>query len=199
MMDNSFRNWLSGRTHFLNRLYSRLGLTPNLITFGGFFFSVLSAFFCAYQLTYLSLIFWCLGRLLDGTDGIFARESHQASLFGAYLDILCDMASYSIMIVGFSVAFPDLKVSWFLILVLYVLCITSALSLGSLEKEIKKPARDNRGLRLGAGLAEGGETGVAYTFFLLFPAWIFELSSFWIFILLLTVLARTLLAKKILA
>lgn len=198
MIDNPFRHWLSNKTGFLNTFYLKLGLSPNHITLAGLFLACCSAFFCAYGFSYLSIFIWWLGRLLDGTDGIYARKTKQTSLFGAYLDILCDMASYSVMIVGFSFLFPELKTIWLLTLGLYVLCVTSALALGALEKEVKTPSRDNRGLRLGAGLAEGGETGIAYTLFLLFPSSVYELSLFWIFILLVTVLSRTFLAKKLL-
>ena len=56
--------------------------------------------------------------------------------------------------------------------------------------------RDDRGLRLGAGLAEGGETGIAYTLFLLFPAHLDWLTGIWIGVLVVTVVARTLLARR---
>ena len=81
----------------------------------------------------------------------------------------------------------------------YVLCITGALSLGSLEASRKLPPRDNRGLRLAAGLAEGGETGIAYTLFLLFPDYVKPLLWMWIGVLLVTVVARTAYARAQLA
>lgn len=66
--------------------------------------------------------------------------------------------------------------------------------MGSLE-EIKIPTSNNRGLRLAAGIAEGGETGVAYTLFLLFPGNIKILVEIWIIVLVFTVAARLWLAK----
>ena len=57
-------------------------------------------------------------------------------------------------------------------------------------------ARDDRGLRLGAGLAEGGETGIAYSVFLLLPGWLWLSTKIWIATLLLTVIARSLLAYR---
>ena len=106
--------------------------------------------------------------------------------------------AYSAMIVGFDALHPQLHWAWLVILLLYVLCITSALALGSLEAQRERAPRDDRGLRLGAGLAEGGETGLAYTAFLLLPAWLHVLAPLWIAILFTTVLARTLLAWRIL-
>ena len=100
------------------------------------------------------------------TDGVYARASGQESDFGAYLDLLLDMAAYGAMVLAFAIAWPDFQIQWALMLFFYVLCIASALALGNLESQRALPPRDDRGLRLGAGLAEGGETGIAYTVFL---------------------------------
>jgi hypothetical protein len=56
--------------------------------------------------------------------------------------------------------------------------------------------RDNRGLRLGAGLAEGGETGIAYSIFLLFPDFLEVSTTIWVGILIITVVARSFLAFR---
>jgi hypothetical protein len=58
------------------------------------------------------------------------------------------------------------------------------------------PPRDDRGLRLGAGLAEGGETGIAYSVFLLLPNHLEWSTAVWIAILVVTVVARTVLAYR---
>jgi hypothetical protein len=106
------------------------------------------------------------------------------------------MASYSVMIFGLHFRFPNLAFLWLSVLGLYVLCITSALALGSLQSVLKLATSDNRGLRLGAGFAEGGETGLAYTAFLLFPQWINTLVYVWLFILITTIALRSMLAYR---
>ena len=77
--------------------------------------------------------------------------------------------------------------------------IASALALGNLESQRALPPRDDRGLRLGAGLAEGGETGIAYTVFLLVPGLLPVTTWLWVGVLATTVVARTLLARRLLA
>src|SRR3989338_2410040 len=198
VIDNPFRSWLCKRAGFLIAAYQKLGLTPNGITVSSFIIAVAASANCAIGFDHFAILLWWLSRLLDGTDGIYARASNKASPFGAYLDIVCDMASYSLMILAFFFRFPGLNLMWGATLVLYVLCITSALALGSLQAELKLPPKDNRGLRLGAGLIEGGETGIAYTLFLLFPANVTLLSCIWIVLLLSTVGFRTALAYRIL-
>ena len=146
----------------------------------------------------LALSLWWLSRLADGTDGIYARELGNSTEFGGYLDIVLDMAGYSVMVLGFYVYFPDLVLLWLLMLFLYIICIASALALGQGEAALGKEARDNRNLRLGAGLAEAGETGIAYTLFLLFPKIIGFLGAIWVCVLFVTVVARTVLASRVL-
>jgi len=199
VIDNGARALLPPLSGPLLRLYKRFGLSPNSVSFIGLGIAGLAALAVAGGGSLLAIALWWASRIADGTDGIYARETHQASDFGAYLDIVLDMLAYSGMILGFAYRMPEHQPQWLLVLLLYVLCITSALALGIQQERRGQPARDNRGLRLGAGLAEGGETGIAYTLFLLFPGWIDWLLSGWIAMLITTVVARTLLARQVLA
>jgi phosphatidylglycerophosphate synthase len=199
VIDNAFREILPRYAGPLIRLYARLGLTPNGVSAIGCGLGLAAAGCVAAGLSGPAILLWWVGRLLDGTDGIFARSTGQATDFGAYLDIVLDMAAYSAMILGFAYANPELMDRWLVILLLYVLCITSALALGMEEAKRDLPKRDDRGLRLGAGLAEAGETGIAYTLFLLLPEQLSPLTALWIAILLTTIAARTLLARRLLA
>lgn len=198
MLDNPFRGVLPRFTGPLIALYRTLGITPNGVTWLGAALAVVAAFCVIQEWRITAVAIWWLGRLADGTDGIYARATDQTTGFGSYLDIVVDMAAYSVMVVAFGFAHPELHHYWIAMLCLYVLCITSALALGMQEAAAEHPARDDRGLRLGAGLAEGGETGIAYTLFLLFQEWLPTLAATWIAMLATTVIARTLLARRLL-
>lgn len=198
MIDNPFREQLPRFAGPLLRLYVALGLTPNAISFIGFGISLTAAFAVAGGLPMLAIALWWAGRLADGTDGLYARTTGQASDFGAYLDIVLDMAAYSAVVLALDALHPEWHLRWMWMLFFYVLCIASALALGMQEAGRDLPPRDNRGLRLGAGLAEGGETGIAYTLFLLFPGQLGWLTAVWIAILAVTVVARTVLAARLL-
>lgn len=191
MIDNAFRRILPRFVEPLLRLYRRLGWTPNHVSVLGFVLALLAASAVASGSNVLAIVLWWVSRLADGTDGIYARASSQETDFGSYLDIVLDMASYGSVVIGFAIAVPELAPQWMAMLFLYILCITSALALGMQEAKGALPARDDRGLRLGAGLAEGGETGIAYTLFLLFPSWLPITTTLWVVILLTTVVART--------
>ena len=196
MIDNPFREVLPRYVGPLLRLYTRMGLTPDGVSILGFVLAAAAGLLILVDWPLAAIFAWWIGRLFDGTDGIFARETGRSSGFGAYFDIVLDMAAYSLIILALDQVHPELHDRWLVILFLYVVCITSSLALGMQEATRDAPARDDRGLRLGAGLAEGGETGIAYTLFLLFPAQLGILTAIWIAVLAITVAARTLLARR---
>jgi phosphatidylglycerophosphate synthase len=198
MIDNAFRAQIPRYAGPLLALYTRLGLTPNHVSLIGFGVALAAAFAVADGQRWVALALWWVSRIADGTDGHHARSSGQATRFGSYLDIVLDMASYGVMVLGFAVWMPGLMTHWLAMLFFYVLCITSALALGAQEEGLARPPRDDRGLRLGAGLAEGGETGIAYSLFLIFPGMLAWTASLWVGVLALTVVLRTLLAYRLL-
>ena len=198
MIDNAFRAWLPRYAGPLLALYARLRLTPNHVTLIGFAIALGASVAVARGQGWLALALWWVSRVADGTDGIYARRTAQATSFGSYLDIMLDMAAYGAMVLGFAVAVPQLGAEWLAMLFLYILCITTALALGSQEERLAHRPRDDRGLRLGAGLAEGGETGIAYSIFLIFPGQLALTATVWAFVLALTVVLRTLLAFRLL-
>ncbi|MFT4863234.1 MAG: phosphatidylglycerophosphate synthase [Pseudohongiellaceae bacterium] len=195
MIDNPFRERLAKRAAPFVKLFDALGLTPNQVSCMGLAIGLAAALLVASGYFIAAIIVWWISRLLDGLDGIYARASNQTSDFGAFLDIQFDMLAYCAMIAALYWQFPQFAWQWLLIMLAYVLCISGALGLGSFEN--KQGLRDSggRGLRLAVGLAEGGETGLAYTVFLLFPNFLALSTWIWIAVLIITILARLLLAR----
>ena len=199
MIDNAFRAQVPRFAGPLLSLYTRLGWTPDHVTLLGLSIALLAALAVGMGYEWVALGLWWVSRAADGTDGVYARASGQESDFGAYLDIVADMAAYGAMVIAFGIAWPAHTLQWALMLFFYVLCIASALALGTQEARRDLPPRDERGLRLGAGLAEGGETGIAYTIFLLLPGLLPITTWIWVVVLAVTVVARTVLARRLLA
>ncbi len=193
MIDAPFRAFLPKVSQPLISFYESRDFSPNQITVAGFMGAMVAAAAVGLGWWWLALVLWWASRLLDGTDGIYARHTGRVTEFGGYLDITLDMASYSVMILGFYFRRPELAVLWVAILIFYVLAITTALSLGAIERK-KGVDGDNRSLKLAAGLAEGGETGIAYSLLLIFPEYTFSIALIWLAVLALTILARTRLA-----
>lgn len=194
MIDNPFRERLAPIAAPWVKLLTKLKLTPNQVSWIGLAIGLGAALLVATGYFIAAIGLWWLSRFLDGLDGIYARASNQTSDFGAFLDIQLDMLAYSAMIAAFYWQFPELAWQWLLILLAYVLCISGALGLGSFENKQGIEDVSGRGLRLAVGLAEGGETGLAYTVFLLFPSLLPVTTWIWIAILAITILARLVLA-----
>jgi phosphatidylglycerophosphate synthase len=199
VIDDAFRARLPQLAGPLLAFYARMGWTPNQLSVVGLMIALGASLAVLTDHAWVALGLWWVSRLVDGTDGAFARQSGQVSDFGAYLDIVLDMIAYGAMVLAFAVRHPDYATAWLGMLFLYSVCIASALALGVQESKRAQPTRDDRGLRLAAGLAEGGETGIAYSAFLLWPEGLSLTTSLWVAILAWTVGARTILAWQSLA
>lgn len=194
MIDNHFRTLLPNYVSPLVRLLNRLGLSPNQITVLALLMALMAVYLVTQEKFIAALVVWWLSRLLDALDGIYARHYNLTSDFGAFLDIQLDMLAYSAMVLAFAWIYPEYSLQWMLMLFCYALCISGALGLGAFENKQGIADRSGRGLRIAVGLAEGGETGIAYSVFLLAPSWLPITTWVWIAVLVLTIIARLLLA-----
>lgn len=68
------------------RFCEKIGLLPNHITIIGLLFFIVGGILSAINLWHYALICVVIGSLLDGLDGVLARESGKKSRFGAILD-----------------------------------------------------------------------------------------------------------------
>ncbi|MCG8416012.1 MAG: CDP-alcohol phosphatidyltransferase family protein [Pseudomonadales bacterium] len=195
MIDNYFRALLPRYVVPLVKLLAWLRLTPNQITLIGLIIALIAAYLVSQGELLLALIVWWLSRLLDALDGIYARAYDLSSDFGGFLDIQFDMAAYSAMVLAFYWRFPEYGLQWLVMLYCYVLCISGALGLGSFEAKKGIEDRSQRRMRIAVGLAEGGETGLAYSVFLLWPQYLGVTTWVWISILAVTILSRLVLAR----
>jgi len=200
MLDTPFRARFAVWTAPLARGLVRAGVHPIAITLVAFGLTLPAAWLVATGRPALGLGIWLASRVLDGLDGVVARQGGTASAFGGYLDITLDMAGYSAMAVGFALAHPGLQLAFLLILVGYVLCGTSVLALSSIleAKRAQLPGND-RSLQLTPGYAEAGETSIIYTLWVLLPSEVSWLAWVWVAVLFATVIERTVLAKRLLS
>jgi phosphatidylglycerophosphate synthase len=163
------------------------GLTANQTTLTGLAIGLLAVPLLAYGHYAASLFIILLNRLLDGLDGAIARQSRPTA-FGGYLDIVCDMAFYAAVPLGFALARADNAV-WACLLLASFMC-TGASFLGRAVMAAQRGEADDqrRGRKSffhSAGLIEGTETIIAFVLFCLFPpafpwlATLFAVLCFW--------------------
>jgi CDP-diacylglycerol--glycerol-3-phosphate 3-phosphatidyltransferase len=89
------------------RLCIRIGLQPNHITIIGLLFFVAAGIICATNSWYYALVLVVVGSLMDGLDGVLARESGKKSTFGAILDSSFDRLTEMALLGGLLVYFQQ--------------------------------------------------------------------------------------------
>ena len=200
MFDDRFRRFLAPLLTGPAQRLGKIGVTANHLTIFGFLLGTGGAVGVALHRPWLGMGLWLGSRVLDGLDGVVARVSAAATPFGGFLDLTLDMAAYSLMAVAFALVHPGYQLVWLLVLVGYVLCITTAAVLAAtLERQqVVLPGID-RSIQLTPGFAEAGETTTFYLLVTVFPGWVGPLATGWVVVLLATAVQRTLLARRLLA
>lgn len=77
-----------------------LGLHPNHLTLGGLALFAAAAWFAYKGQWIIALLLVIIGSLLDGLDGMVAREADKKTVFGAILDSSCDRITEIFLIAG---------------------------------------------------------------------------------------------------
>ena len=180
--------WLAGR-----------GASANTFSLLGLAIGLLAAPLLAWGRYDAALLVILLNRLIDGLDGAIARHTGSTA-FGGYLDILCDMAFYAAVPVGFAFAMPA-NAPWAALLLASFVCTASSFlgrAVLALQRgEADDGARGRKSFFHSAGLIEGSETIIAFVLFCLVPSafpWLagmFAALCFW------TALARALDAYRL--
>lgn len=88
------------------RLFAKIGLTPNQLTFISLIFGIASALLYVLQHTYLAAGALLLSGLFDFIDGGVARINGKASAFGAAIDWIIDKYVDCLVLIG--IAFSGL-------------------------------------------------------------------------------------------
>jgi CDP-diacylglycerol--glycerol-3-phosphate 3-phosphatidyltransferase len=82
------------------RLFSSLGVSPNVITIVGFFLMIGIAIILAQGYLFLGGILIIIVGLFDAMDGTLARMMGRTSRFGAFLDSTLDRYSEAVLFLG---------------------------------------------------------------------------------------------------
>lgn len=148
------------------------GASANWMTLGGLGIGLLSVPLLACGAYGAALLVIVVNRLVDGLDGAVARH-RGGQPFGGYLDIVCDMAFYAAVPVGFALADPRNAV-WASVLLASFVCTASSFLaravLAQQRGEVDDGRRGRKSFFFSAGIIEGSETILAFFLFCLFPS-----------------------------
>jgi phosphatidylglycerophosphate synthase len=157
------------------------GLSPNTITVLAMLLGLACAGLLLVPLTGWALLVWWASRLLDGLDGIVAREFHTQSDFGGYLDILLDFVVYAAVPIALAVGQPHSSAAFIALSLLLASFFVNAASwmylAAILEKRNlgAKASGERTSVTMPDGLIGGSETLVLFSVFLIFPGYIVPL------------------------
>ncbi len=191
MMDARVRRLLAPALSRAAALVDRRGITPDRLTLTGLVVGLGSAGAAAAQLWWLALVLWLLSRLADGLDGPLARRrsssrspgSRPASGAGSFLDITADFIVYGSTVVGVAVGVTaGHGAPWWpflLVLLAYYVNGTALLAFSSIAERTGRQREDGRSLSFLGGLAEGTETIVVHSLWLVIPAHAAVIAAVW--------------------
>jgi phosphatidylglycerophosphate synthase len=150
-------------------------LHPNTISIAGFAAGVACAALLASGQFAAGLFFWAANRLLDGLDGLVARQQGLQTDLGGYLDIIFDLVVYALIPIALAIGAPVQPGLW---LALAVLLASFYVNVGSwmflsaiLEKRGRESSlvRATTSVNFPPGLVEGTETMILFSLFIIFP------------------------------
>lgn len=173
----------------LARVAERSRLTADQLTAAGLVLGVGSAVAAAFAWWWMSLALWLVSRLADGLDGPVARlrrsrEAGQSDCgAGGFFDITADFLVYGATVVG--VAFganAAYGAPWWpflLVLLAYYVNGTAFLAFSSIAERSGRTLDDGRSLSFLGGLAEGAETIVVHSLWLIFSVAAWQIAVVW--------------------
>lgn len=189
MFDNYLRRHLERPLARVAERGAQVGLTANRLTTVGLVLGLGSAAAAAATWWWVSLALWILSRLADGLDGPVARvrrsRDPDESDFGAggFFDITADFLVYGATVVG--VAFGATTAHgapWWpflLVLLAYYINGTAFLAFSSIAERSGRTLDDGRSLSFLGGLAEGAETIVVHSLWLIFSTLAWQIAVLW--------------------
>lgn len=176
----------------LNRVAAVLDvpwISPNRLTGVNLLLGLASAGFAAAQWWWPALAAWLLCRIADGLDGPLARRratqrgSGHNSGQGGFWDISADFVVYGATVIGVAIgattAFGAPWLPFLLVLFAYYINGSVFLAFSSIAERNGRQIDDGRSLSFLGGLAEGAETVLVHSLWLLFPALAWQIASVW--------------------
>jgi phosphatidylserine synthase len=173
VLDGTTRRLVAPALEALAARVDRPAVTPDRVTLLGLALGLGSAVAAATALWIPALVLWLLSRVADGLDGVLARRRAAAgeppSAAGGYLDITADFLVYGATVAGVAIGWGGSLLPFVAVLVAYYLNGATFLAFSSLAERTGRRLDDGRSLSFLGGLAEGTETVLVHSLWLVLP------------------------------
>ncbi len=197
MFDTHLRKGIDPLLNRIAAAIARSGIGANALSLAGAAL-VVPLFYALWQQSWIAaLALIAANRIIDGLDGAVARINGP-SLWGGYLDSLCDYLFYVTVPLGFAFAAPANELAATLLLASFTLTAVSFLALAAIMAG-RDLGHGDKAFSYSTGLMEGGETIAFFMAFCLFPAWFPTLALVFAALCIVTVGQRLWLARRLLS
>ncbi len=168
MLDPPVRRLLARPLDSVAVRLDQAGVRPLTVTLVGLLLGLGSAAAPAAAFWYLALVLWLGSRWADGLDGPLARR-RGATGAGGFADICADVVVYGLTVLGVAFGAGGSRWPFLLVLLGYYLNGMAFLAFSSIAEKKGLQRDDGRSLSFIGGLAEGTETVVVHSAWLIFP------------------------------
>jgi phosphatidylglycerophosphate synthase len=198
MFDARLRPLIDPALHRIGLALARRGVGANPVSVAGAIFGVLAGLAIAAGHPLVGLALVLASRFLDGLDGAIARVRGTTD-FGGYLDIVCDYVFYLAVPLGFGFAAPGNLPFALLLAASFTLTAVSFLAYATLaaKQGLETRAHGQKSFFYSTGLAEGAETLLAFVLMCLWPAAFPQIAVIFSGLCLLTVIQRSVIARRV--
>ena len=195
MLDTYGRKYFNPLIDLGAKLFSKLNLKPNHITVLALIFGIISAILIYFDKLILSIIILWISGYLDSVDGAMARMKGESSSWGTLLDVTFDRIVELGMILVLAFKFPKSRLALLFLTMTILISMTIFLTVGALSKN-----NGVKSFRYQAGVAERSEGFIFFSLMILFSSsYLNTLINLFSFIILITIIQRTLEAKRLLS
>lgn len=195
MFDVRLRPLIDPPLNRAGRALAGMGVTANMLTFGGLALGLGGAAAIAFGEVWLGLVLIIANRLADGLDGAVARVRGSTPL-GGYFDIVADFAFYVSVPLGFGIMAEANTLPALVLVASFVLTGVSFLAFAVIaaERGDETQGHGKKSFFYSTGLAEGAETIAVFIGMCLFPTWFGVIAYAFAGLCVLTVFQRSAMA-----
>lgn len=214
MLDAPVRRALERPLDRAASVLDRRWVTPDALSLAGLALAVASAVLAALALWPAALAAWLVSRVLDGLDGPLARRRGGGTEAGGFLDITADFAAYGAGVLGVALGATGAleggtPATWewagFLaVLLAYYVNGAAFLAFSAAAERVERTGgkarmEDGRTFSFIGGLAEGTETIVVHSLWLLVPGAAPVVAWVWAGVVGVSAVQRVVLGRRLLA
>ena len=201
MLDTALRARLDRPLAHVAARLDRPWITPDRITLAGLAMGLAAAASAAAAWWPAALVLWLLSRAADGLDGPLARRRRslhpgRVGDAGGFLDITADFLTYGAFVVGVAIGWGGSLLPFLVVLLAYYVNGAAFLAFSSIAERTGHQIDDGRSLSFLGGVAEGAETILVHSLWVIVPSVAGGVAWVWAAVVLLSGLHRMLVGYR---